>query len=93
MELQDAPRFFYVPRTPERPAMPKEEGVGVEGTVIERLRNVRFRVEVSEGHFVLAYVAGKIRHQSGRIVEGDRVGLMLSPYDLTQGRIIYRLKG
>jgi len=72
--------------------MAKEEAVGVEGTVIERMRNSRFRVEVSDGHVVLAYVAGKIRYQSGRIIEGDRVGLMLSPYDLTQGRIVYRLK-
>jgi translation initiation factor IF-1 len=72
--------------------MAKEEAVGVEGTVIERMRNSRFRVEVSGGHVVLAYVAGKIRYQSGRIIEGDRVGLMLSPYDLTQGRIVYRLK-
>ena len=72
--------------------MAKEEGVGVEGTVIERLRNLRFRVEITGGHSVMAYVAGKIRHQSSRILEGDRVGLMLSPYDLTQGRIVYRLK-
>ena len=72
--------------------MAKEESVGVEGTVVERLRNSRFRVELTGGHLVMAYVAGKIRHQSGRIFEGDRVGLMLSPYDLTQGRIVYRLK-
>ena len=72
--------------------MAKEESVGVEGTVIERLRNLRFRVELAGGHRVMAYVSGKIRHQSHRIVEGDRVGLMLSPYDLTQGRIVYRLK-
>ena len=72
--------------------MAKEEGVGVEGTVVERLRNLRFRVEITNGHLVMAYVAGKMRHQSSRILEGDRVGLMLSPYDLTQGRIVYRLK-
>lgn len=48
--------------------MAKEESVGVEGTVVERLRNMRFRVELSGGHTVMAYVAGKIRHQSGRIV-------------------------
>ena len=71
--------------------MAKEEAVGVEGTVIERMRNSRFRVEVEGGHLVLAYVAGKIRHQSGKILEGDRVGVLLSPYDLTQGRIVYRL--
>jgi len=72
--------------------MAKEEGVGVEGQVVERLRNSRFRVEVKQGHRVLAYVAGKIRHQSGRILEGDRVGVLLSPYDLTQGRIVYLVK-
>ena len=72
--------------------MPKEEEIGVEGTVIERLRNLRFRVELKDGHLVLAYVAGKIRHQSRRILAGDRVGLELSPYDLTQGRIVYWLK-
>ena len=72
--------------------MTKEEGVGVEGVVIERLRNSRFRVELNGGHLVLAYVAGKIRHQSRRILAGDRVGLMLSPYDLTQGRIVYWLQ-
>ena len=71
--------------------MAKEEGVGVEGTVIERLRNLRFRVEIRDGHFVLAYVAGKIRHQSRRILEGDTVGVAMSPYDLTQGRIVYLL--
>ena len=70
----------------------KEEAVGVEGKVIERMRNSRFRIEVQHGHVVLAYVAGKIRHQSRRILEGDRVGLMLSPYDLTQGRIVYLIK-
>ena len=72
--------------------MPKEEAVGVEGTVIERMRNSRFRVELKGGHTVLAYVAGKIRWQSRRILEGDTVGVMLSPYDLTQGRIVYLLK-
>ena len=72
--------------------MEKEAGVGVEGKVIERMRNSRFRIEVQHGHVVLAYVAGKIRHQSRRILEGDTVGVMLSPYDLTQGRIVYLTK-
>jgi len=69
--------------------MAKEEAVGVEGVVVERLRNSRYRVELKGGHIVLAYVAGKIRWQAGRILEGDRVGVLLSPYDLTQGRIVY----
>lgn len=70
----------------------KEEEVGVEGVVVERMRNCRFRVELQGGHRVLAYVAGKIRHQSSRILEGDTVGLKLSPYDLLQGRIVYWTK-
>ena len=72
--------------------MGKEEAIGVEGKVIERMRNSRFRVELKGGHRILAYVAGKIRHQSRRILEGDMVGVMLSPYDLTQGRIVYLVK-
>ena len=71
--------------------MAKEEAIGIEGKIIERMRNSRFRVQMQEGHIVLAYVAGKIRHQSGRILEGDTVGVMLSPYDLSQGRIVYLL--
>ena len=70
--------------------MAKEEAIEVEGKVIERLRNSRFRVELAGGHQVLAYVSGKMRRFSIRILEGDTVKLMLSPYDLTQGRITYR---
>ena len=70
--------------------MAKEEAIEVEGKVIERLRNSRFRVELDGGHQVLAYVSGKMRRFSIRILEGDTVQLMLSPYDLTQGRITYR---
>ncbi|MBI2884893.1 MAG: translation initiation factor IF-1 [Candidatus Omnitrophica bacterium] len=69
--------------------MPKEEAIGVEGRVLERLSNGRFRIELKGGHLVLAYVAGKMQRQTRRILEGDTVGLMLSPYDLTQGRIVY----
>jgi translation initiation factor IF-1 len=72
--------------------MAKEEAVGVEGRVVERLPNAKFRVELSGGHLVLAYVAGKIQWQTRRILEGDRVGVLLSPYDLTQGRIVYLVK-
>jgi translation initiation factor IF-1 len=70
--------------------MAKEDGVEVEGKVIERLRNSRFRVELDGGHLVLAYVSGKMRRFAIRILEGDRVIMMLSAYDLTQGRITYR---
>jgi len=72
--------------------MAKEEAIGVEGRVVERLRNSRFRLELKGGHQVLAYVAGKIRWQAPRILEGDWVGVMLSPYDLSQGRIVYLVK-
>ena len=70
--------------------MAKEEAIEVEGKVVERLRNSRFRVELTGGHLVLAYVSGRMRRFSIRILEGDVVKLMLSPYDLTQGRIVYR---
>jgi translation initiation factor IF-1 len=70
--------------------MAKEEGIEVEGKVTERLRNSRFRVQLAGGHQVLAYLSGKMRRYSIRIMEGDTVQLMLSPYDLTQGRITYR---
>jgi len=72
--------------------MPKEEAIGVEGFVVERLPNARFRVELKGGHRVMAYVAGKIQWQVRRILEGDRVGVLLSPYDLNQGRIVYLVK-
>ena len=71
--------------------MGKEEGIEVEGKVLVRLRNSRFRVELEGGHLVLAYISGKMRHHAIRILEGDTVRLQLSPYDLTQGRIVYRL--
>ena len=71
--------------------MAKEEAIAVEGKVIERLRNSRFRIELDGGHQVLAYVSGKMRHHFIRIMEGDTVRLALSPYDLTQGRIVFRL--
>ena len=69
----------------------KEEGVEVEGTVVEALPNARFRVEIQEGHVVLAHLAGKLRMHYIRILPGDKVKLELSPYDLTRGRITFRL--
>jgi translation initiation factor IF-1 len=72
--------------------MPKEEAVQVEGTVIESLPNAMFRVELSNQHKVLAHVSGKMRMNFIRILPGDKVMLELSPYDLTRGRIIYRVK-
>ena len=70
--------------------MAKEEAIEVEGTVTEALANTQFRVELENGHQVLAHVAGKMRKHFIRIVPGDKVRVELSPYDLTKGRIVYR---
>ncbi|MFA7467232.1 MAG: translation initiation factor IF-1 [Desulfotomaculaceae bacterium] len=66
--------------------------IEVEGTVTEPLPNAMFRVELQNGHRVLAHVSGKIRMNFIRILAGDRVMVELSPYDLTRGRIVYRYK-
>jgi translation initiation factor IF-1 len=70
----------------------KEEAIEVEGTVIEPLKNAMFRVELDNGHKVLAHISGKMRMHYIRILPGDRVTVELSPYDLTRGRITYRKK-
>ena len=72
--------------------MPKEEAVQVEGVVVESLPNAMFRVELANKHRVLAHVSGKMRMNFIRILPGDKVMCELSPYDLTRGRIIYRVK-
>lgn len=72
--------------------MPKEEAIEVEGTVIEPLPNAMFRVELDNGHVVLAHISGKMRMHYIRILRGDRVKVDLSPYDLTRGRITFRVK-
>jgi translation initiation factor IF-1 len=64
----------------------------VEGTVIEPLPNAMFRVELENGHKVLAHISGKMRMHYIRILPGDRVKLELSPYDLSRGRVVYRFK-
>ena len=71
--------------------MPKQEKIEVEGTVIEPLPNTMFRVELANGHMVLAHISGRMRMHYIRILRGDRVLVELSPYDLTRGRITYRL--
>lgn len=70
--------------------MAKEEAIEAEGTVIEALANTQFRVELDNGHKVLAHVAGKMRKHFIRIVPGDRVIVEVSPYDPNRGRIVYR---
>ena len=72
--------------------MPKGEGIEIEGTVIEPLPNAMFRVELPNGHKVLAHVSGKMRMHYIKILRGDKVVVELSPYDLTRGWIIYRVK-
>ena len=72
--------------------MSKEDVIEVEGKVVEPLPNAMFRVELENGHRVLAHVSGKMRMNFIRILPGDRVKVELSPYDLTRGRITYRFK-
>ncbi len=72
--------------------MSKEEGILIEGTVREALKGAMFRVELENGHEVLAHISGKMRKFYIRILPGDKVTVELSPYDLTRGRIIYRSK-
>ena len=72
--------------------MAKDDVIEVEGTVIETLPNAMFKVELENGHEILAHVSGKIRMNYIRILPGDKVTIELSPYDLTRGRITYRFK-
>jgi translation initiation factor IF-1 len=75
-----------------RRSLSKEEAIEVEGTVIEPLPNAMFKVELENGHVVLAHISGKMRMHYIRILPGDKVTVELSPYDLTRGRITYRFK-
>ena len=72
--------------------MPKEELIETEGRIVEALPNAMFKVELENGHFVLAHGSGKMRMNFIRILPGDKVKLELSPYDLTRGRITFRVK-
>lgn len=72
--------------------MSKEEQIRLEGTVKELLPNTMFRVELENGHLVLAHISGKMRMNFIRILPGDKVMLEMSPYDLSKGRITYRVK-
>lgn len=72
--------------------MGKQDVIEVEGTVVEPLPNAMFRVELANGHRVLAHISGKMRMNFIKILPGDRVTVELSAYDLTRGRIIYRFK-
>jgi translation initiation factor IF-1 len=72
--------------------MTKDEGIKVSGVVTEVLPNTMLRVEMDNGHRVLAYIGGKMRQHYIRILKGDTVDVELSPYDLTRGRVVYRHK-
>ncbi|AZQ60677.1 MULTISPECIES: translation initiation factor IF-1 [Flammeovirga] len=72
--------------------MPKQSNITQDGTIVEALSNAMFRVELKNGHQVVAHISGKMRMHYIRILPGDRVRLEMSPYDLTKGRIVYRYK-
>ena len=72
--------------------MSKQDVIEIEGRVVESLPNAMFKVELENGHIVLAHVSGKIRMNFIRILPGDKVTIELTPYDLTRGRITYRFK-
>ena len=72
--------------------MSKADVIEIEGKVIEKLPNTMFQVELENGNVVLAHISGKLRQNFIRILPGDKVTLELSPYDLTKGRISFRLK-
>jgi translation initiation factor IF-1 len=85
-------RVGHVRKTRITRSLPKKDAIEVEGTVTEPLPNAMFRVELENGHNVLAHISGKMRMHYIRILPGDRVLVELSPYDLTRGRIVYRYK-
>jgi len=81
-----------VPNRQERSQVVAGDAIQMMGTITEVLPNTTFRVELENGHQILAYVSGKMRKNYIRILRGDRVAVELSPYDLTRGRITYRYK-
>ena len=72
--------------------MAKEEGIEMEGTIVETLPNTLFRVKLDNGHVVTAHISGKMRKNYIRILTGDRVTVQITPYDLTKGRITFRAR-
>jgi translation initiation factor IF-1 len=80
----------YARRSEE--TLPKEDHIEMEGTVIETLPNTMFRVELENGHVVMAHISGKMRKHYIRILTGDKVTVQLTPYDLSKGRITYRVR-
>ena len=72
--------------------LPKEDHIEMEGTIVETLPNTMFRVELENGHIVTAHISGKMRKHYIRILTGDKVTVQLTPYDLSKGRITYRVR-
>ena len=72
--------------------MAKEDHIEMEGSVVETLPNTMFRVELDNGHVVTAHISGKMRKNYIRILTGDKVTVQLTPYDLSKGRIVYRVR-
>jgi len=70
----------------------KEEGIEMEGTIVETLPNTLFRVELDNGHIITAHISGKMRKNYIRILTGDKVTVQITPYDLTKGRITFRAR-
>ena len=70
--------------------MSKEDGIEMQGTILETLPNTMFRVELENGHVVIAHISGKMRKNYIRILTGDKVTVQLTPYDLSKGRIVFR---
>jgi len=79
-------------RREDEPRQARTDAIEVTGTVTEPLPNAMFRVELENGHVVLAHISGKMRRHFIRILRGDKVTVELSPYDLTRGRVVYRYK-
>jgi translation initiation factor IF-1 len=72
--------------------MPKQSAIELDGTIIEALSNAMFRVELDNGHVIIAHISGKMRMHYIRILPGDKVRVEISPYDLSKGRISFRYK-
>lgn len=72
--------------------MAKQDAIGVDGTILEALSNAMFRVQLQNGHEIIAHISGKMRMHYIRILPGDRVKVEMSPYDLSKGRISFRYK-
>ena len=77
---------------PEGAIVAKEDAIELEGTVLEALPNAMFRVELENGHKILAHISGKMRMHYIKILPGDKVKVEMTPYDLTKGRISFRYK-